>query len=92
MLVVVWSPAAMLMPPLLRTVGLWAASYVLFSLFMALLWIGAVSLGRNWQNTRGLQLVYRDPPGPAGLLGSYLYLREREEFLPPVDSLAGPDD
>jgi hypothetical protein len=50
-------PAAVLMAPVLRTIGLWAAGYVLLSLFLALFWILLVSIGQSYsrqsQGSRG---------------------------------------
>jgi hypothetical protein len=83
----------MLIGPVLRTISMWAAEYILLSLTLALAWISLVSLGQACRTTRQtLDLV--DPAAFRPWIlghGFHRWQGENQEFASLLGRLETPD-
>jgi hypothetical protein len=72
------APAMVLMAPVLRTIGMWTARYVLLSLFLALIWIAVVSIGQSYSR-RALGTSGRTLPRPVILTAGFRHWQGENE-------------
>lgn len=76
-----WLAVGMLSGSMLRTIGLWAAGYVLLSLCLAVVWITLVTIGQNYQSSRALNPTCQTPIRALSMaFGFHRWLRGDDEF------------
>jgi hypothetical protein len=86
-----WPQLALLLTaPVLHTIGLWTARYVLVSLSLTLIWIALVAIAQRFQSGRPIPAIYATPPLSATLRFSFdRWEREDGEFSFDLGRLEG---